>query len=371
EIYNNNNNNNDLLDYNNTGMFANINNFTLYGSNPFIKSVSSEKMSEYAGSFYNKLPRYDIYARSINNTFNPNNSSYVESVLLTGAPFALVSLLAVLTIVFTSIGMIIYCICIRPKSKMHYQICFLLVGMFTNYDLDNAINVSIDNLQANIQDRSNIESRVVDEAVKLSIYHHLPYDAFQVISMTQDVLEWTNKSQEYIHHYEQIRYDFVGSSIMALLAAVALGLLAVLFRSRTVMIIFVTFGVILSTVLWVVPAAHVPMGVVISDICPQLQTIVQENVPEDVQPYVNFFLTCNDSTSFQFVDDMLASAIRDEETKLNYAIRHHYPNDTIDQLQFKIAELKNLTIDSKDILNCNITSIAYLSIQNIVCIEIL
>ncbi|EFA77336.1 hypothetical protein PPL_12547 [Heterostelium album PN500] len=389
----------DIQEQSNIQVYDNVNNLTLFSSNTII-TPNSEALSLEIQKILDTLPRYDFHFQKIDTIeFDPSNSSYIQSLIVTGSPFALISGLIILSLIFGSIGYMIHRFLIRPRRKFSLNLetfelkenpswkgyCWtsftifflfsifglLLVGLFINIDLDNAITMAIDSLNSSIQERSDIESRIIDETRKLSIYHKLPYDALEVIQMTNEIVQWTNTSQQYIHHYEKIRFNYVFGSIMSMFAICTIGLIAVMFRHRSAIVIFIILGLSVSTVIWLIPAGHVPLGVVVSDVCPQIQTLIQNSVPEEMDPYIDFFLTCNDSSIFEFVTQVLNGAITDTETRLSLAIQHHYPQKAIQKLEFQLKELNDLSIDAKDILNCNITSATYLSVQNIVCIEIL
>eukprot|EP01132_Coremiostelium_polycephalum_P008059 gene8059-9914_t len=249
-------------------------------------------MAKFILQFYSKWPRFDLHGHKLNVTFSPTNSTYIDSVVLTGTPFFVFILLNVL-IIF--IGIVLF---------------------------------GFDYVTNNIDNRVYIEDRIVNESRILSIYPHLPYDALVIIQETKNIQTISKQTQSLVHTYEDIRFKFIFSISIVLLTVVSVGITSVLFKLRYPTLGFISFGLVVLLGIWMVPASHVPLNVMIADLCPQIETLVQNSVPPNINPaYVNFFLNCNESTSFDFINSLLEKSIIETKEKLDKAKRYHYSND--------------------------------------------
>ncbi|KAF2070385.1 hypothetical protein CYY_008298 [Polysphondylium violaceum] len=375
-------------------------------SNPQLGQLNSSQLSSNVQSFYSKFPRYDFKGNSMNNTFAPFNRTYIESIILTGLPFDLIIILIIAAMIILVIGYSIYGIVklIKNKSKFKYyrllriskaysrvrntpkQLVLiiltvlvllitctcLLLSIFVNQDLDKAILLSVDNLSSHIQNRVLVEDRIINETKLLGFYANLPFDALEIIRGTKMLNNVTLEAQQMIHKYENYRYQVIFFTTIALFVVSAIGILSVILRVKWSHVLFVGLGLVCIVNVWTIPASHIPMGVLISDLCPQMDNMVQSYLPSTIDPaYIQFFLNCTDQDSFIFVYQLLDQSVDIAQDKLNIAISHHYSNKTIDYLEKRLSYLTNLSVDSKNMLNCNVTSNTYKSTQNIICINIL
>ncbi|KYQ94228.1 hypothetical protein DLAC_04522 [Tieghemostelium lacteum] len=397
----------------------------IISSNPKISSVNSQSLSAMVQQIYENFPRVDFQGNSINNTFQLNNSSYYQSVILTGLPFDIIIILTLGLTMISVLGFIIinivHCILNRnpwrktkksrvekssisilkseerirgapltTQNEVHTKrlkqiiamvssivlmvgISVLLISnIYINNDLDSAVLLSIDNLSQNLENRVYVEDRIIYESKQLSFYRYLPYDALEVINETKELRNSTVEIQQQVHHYEEIRYKYVFSITIVLFGIMAMGIISVALRFKNLVILFVGLGLMTSATIWSIPATHIPLGVVISDLCPQMNSIVDEAIPATVdKSYINFFVNCTDQHAFDFINLLLDKSIDSYQSKLDYAKNHHLSNNTINSLEKKIGELIDLSNSTTDFLNCTITSNVFQSTKNIVCVNIL
>ncbi|EGC33760.1 hypothetical protein DICPUDRAFT_154135 [Dictyostelium purpureum] len=371
----------------------------IYDINPTISSLSSLELSQKVINFYSKFPRFDFTFSRINNTFNPKNESYIESIILTGFPFGILVILTIIVIISSVLAIIIikardYC---RKKSQYRYKLikyhkksqrstfkCIfsttttiillvtvcscLIVSLFVNQDLDSAVLLSIDNLESHLSNRVDIEEKVLKECRPVT---YIPYDAIEIVSTTKRILNITTETKEKIHKYEYYRYEFIFISSMVLFALLSLGLLSIIIRFKIALALFIGLGLMVLCRVWVVPGTHRPMGVMISDICPQMDQIIESYAPNNISPYVYFFLNCTDADRCKGGDSLIDQKINSLEVSLQRAKKYHFSNSTIHRLEDRIQGLYDLSRDSKDMLNCNITSNTFKSTQNLICIDII
>ncbi|KAN0019221.1 hypothetical protein ACTFIU_002425 [Dictyostelium citrinum] len=372
-----------------------------------IKSLSSVDLSKKIIDLYSKIPRYSFHGIKVDNNFLPNNKTYIESIILTGFPFELIIIVTVFTSLislFVKLFIKIYkwrknksnnyynLLLGNPNSKYHYNnnnkssikyICstvitlilllsvcsFLFISIFVNKDLDQSITISIDNLESHINNRVEVENRIVKECEPIT---QIPYDAMEIVSTTKLILNATKETKEYIREYEYYRYQFIFILVLSLFAVISLGLLSIIIRLKWVMALFIVIGIFITSFgVWIVPSTHVPMGVVISDICPNMDSIINQYAPESINPYIYFFLNCTGKDDFNFIYGMLDDKIESTQNSLEKAKSRHYSNSTIDKLQSKLNDLVNLSRDAKDILNCKITKNTFKSTKDIICIDII
>ncbi|KAM9975060.1 hypothetical protein ACTFIW_008535 [Dictyostelium discoideum] len=406
----NNNNNNELLE-----LSSNSNSQeNMVEVNLSIKSLSSVDLSNKIINLYSKLPRYSFNGIKVDNNFSPNNKTYIESIILTGSPFELIIIITI----FTSLICLLIKLSIKihkwrknksnnsyhlllgnPNSKYHYKnnnnnynnknkssikyICstvitlilllsvcsFLFISIFVNKDLDQSITISIDNLESHLKNRVEVENRIVKECEPIT---SIPYDAMEIVSTTKQILNATKETKEYIREYEYYRYQFIFILILSLFAVNSLGLLSIIIRLKWVLALFIIIGIFITCVgVWVVPSTHVPMGVVISDICPNMDTIINQYAPESINPYIYFFINCTGKDDFNFIYGMLDDKIESTQNSLERAKSRHYSNSTISKIQSKLDDLVDLSRDAKDILNCKITQNTFKSTKDIICIDII
>ncbi|KAN0038315.1 hypothetical protein ACTA71_000487 [Dictyostelium dimigraforme] len=76
-----------------------------------IKSLSSIHLSNKIIGVYSKLPRYSFQGIKVDDTFSPNNKTYIESIVLTGSPFELIIIITL----FTSL----ICLLVKLSLKIH------------------------------------------------------------------------------------------------------------------------------------------------------------------------------------------------------------------------------------------------------------
>ncbi|KAM9995109.1 hypothetical protein ACTFIY_001286 [Dictyostelium cf. discoideum] len=374
-----------------------------------IKSLSSVDLSNKIINLYSKLPRYSFNGIKVDNNFSPNNKTYIESIILTGSPFELIIIITI----FTSLICLLIKLSIKihkwrknksnnsyhlllgnPNSKYHYKnknnnkssikyicstvitlillfsICsFLFISIFVNKDLDQSITISIDNLESHLKNRVEVENRIVKECEPIT---QIPYDAMEIVSTTKQILNATKETKEYIREYEYYRYQFIFVLILSLFAVISLGLLSIIIRLKWALALFAIIGILITCIgVWIVPSTHVPMGVVISDICPNMDTIINQYAPESINPYIYFFLNCTGKDDFNFIYGMLDDKIESTQNSLERAKSRHYSNTTINKIQSKLDDLVNLSRDAKDILNCKITQNTFKSTKDIICIDII
>ncbi|KAM9993635.1 hypothetical protein ACTFIZ_011613 [Dictyostelium cf. discoideum] len=412
EINNNNNNNNNNNKNEILEISSNSNSQeNMVEVNLSIKSLSSVDLSNKIINLYSKLPRYSFDGIKVDNNFSPNNKTYIQSIILTGSPFELIIIITIIT----SLICLLVKLSIKihkwrknklnnsynlllgnPNSKHHYNnnnnnnnkssikyICstvitlilllsvcsFLFISIFVNKDLDQSITISIDNLESHLKNRAEVENRIVKECEPIT---QIPYDAMQIVSTTKQILNATKETKEYIREYEYYRYQFIFILILSLFAVISLGLLSIIIRLKWVLALFIIIGIFITCVgVWIVPSTHVPMGVVISDICPNMDTIINQYAPESINPYIYFFLNCTGKDDFNFIYGMLDDKIESTQNSLERAKSRHYSNSTINKIQSKLDDLVNLSRDAKDILNCKITQNTFKSTKDIICVDII
>ncbi|KAK5579615.1 hypothetical protein RB653_009300 [Dictyostelium firmibasis] len=374
-----------------------------------IKSLNSLDLSNKVIDLYSKIPRYSFNGIKIDNKFSPNNRTYIESIILTGSPFELIIIITVLLSLISLLVKLFIKIHKWRKnksqlnkykhllgnsnSKHHYNknkkpsiiyICstvitiilllavcsFLFISIFVNKDLDQSITISIDNLESHLNNRVEVENRIIKECEPIT---SIPYDALEIVSTTKQILNVTKETKEILGQYGYYRYQFIFILILSLFAVISLGLLSIIIKYKFSMIpLFISIGLFIVCVgVWVVPSTHVPMGVVISDICPNMDEIISEYAPESINPYLYFFLNCTGRDDFNFIYAMLDDKIETTQNSLDRAKSHHYSNTTINKLQSKLDDLKDLSRDAKDILNCKITKNTFKSTKDIICIDII